>query len=155
MHQGLGAGAEIDDASHGAVRVDQAELIGLDEGIVGGDVGVVVHVGREGGGGVDDVEGHCVVDPGGPGAGPVGFDDGGARGVVAGDVVREAREAVGELGVVAGSGVGHGAGFLMGRWLGGGGGWMMMMVGISGVVSPVYSRAVMVCACWVVFLEKV
>ena len=35
------------------------------------------------------------------------MDGGGAGGGVAGYVVREAREALGELGAVAGSGVGH------------------------------------------------
>lgn len=109
MHQGPRARTEIDNARNGAVRVDESQLLGLDDLVVGGDVGVAVHVGREGGGGVDDVEGHGAVDPGGPGAGAVGFDYGLARGVVAGDVVGESREAVGELGVVAGSnGVGHG-----------------------------------------------
>ena len=34
-----------------------------------GNVGVVGHVGGEGGGRVDDVEGHGAVDGGGPGAG--------------------------------------------------------------------------------------
>ena len=77
---------------------------------MGRDVGVAIHVGGEGGGGVDGIEGHCVVEVGGPGAGTVGFDDRVAGGVVAGYVVREAWEAVGELGFVAGSGVRHGDG---------------------------------------------
>lgn len=43
----------------------------------------------------------------------LGFDDGGARGGVAGYEVREAREAGGELGFVAGAGVGHGCSCLL------------------------------------------
>ena len=77
---------------------------------MGRDVGVSVHVGGEGGGGVDGVEGHCVVEVGGPGAGTVGFDDRVAGGVVACYVVRESWEAVGDLGLVVGSRVGHGGG---------------------------------------------
>lgn len=43
----------------------------------------------------------------------LGFDDGGARGGVAGYEVREAGEAGGELGFVAGAGVGHGCSCLL------------------------------------------
>ena len=74
-----------------------------------GDVRVAVHVGREGGGRVHDVEGHGVVDPWRPGAGSVRFDDRVSRGVVPRYVVREAGEVGGELGFVGGS-RGHGAG---------------------------------------------
>ena len=77
---------------------------------MGGEVGVAGHVGREGGGGVDDVKGHGAVDPRRPGAGPVGFDHRLARGIVPGYVVGESWEARGELGFVAGSRIGHGAG---------------------------------------------
>ena len=87
---------------------------------MGGDVRVAVHVGREGGGRVDDVEGHGAVDPWRPGTGSVGFHNRVPGGVVAGYVVREAGEVVGELGFVEGSG-GHGDG-LEGRCLGGWGG---------------------------------
>lgn len=112
MHQRLGTGTEIHDARDGAVRVHEPQLLALDQLVVGAEIGVPVHVGREGRGRVDDVKGHCVPYEGRPGRGPVRFDDGLARGVVSGDVVREAGEAGGELGFVAGAGVlGHGAGF--------------------------------------------
>lgn len=115
MHDGLCAGPEIDDASHGAVGVHEPEPVGPDDLVVGGEVGVVVHVGREAGGGVDDVEGHGVVDERGPGGGLVGRDDGAPGSGVPGYVVRESREAMGELGVVAGSGVGHCGGLANGK----------------------------------------
>ena len=107
MHQGLGAGSEIDDPRYGAVGIDEPQLFGLDDLVVGGEVGVAVHVGWEGRGRVDDVEGHGVVDPGRPESGPVGFDDRLAGGGVPSYVVREAWEALGELGLVAGAGVGR------------------------------------------------
>ena len=106
MHERAAARLEVDDARHGAVRVREAELVGPEDALVRGQVGAAVHVGREDGGGVDDVEGHGAVDVRRPGGGPVAFDNGLARRVVAGDVVRESGEALGELGVVAGSRVG-------------------------------------------------
>ena len=114
VHQGLSAGSEIDHPRHGAVGIHQSQLVRLDDLVVGGEVGVAVHVGWEGGGGVDDVEGHRVVDPRRPGGGPVRLNDREPGGIVSGYVVRESWKAVGELGVVAGSRVGHGAG-LKGR----------------------------------------
>ena len=128
VHQGLGAGAEVDDAGHGAVRVDEAELLGLDDLVVGDEVGVAAHVGREGRGGVDDVEGHRVVDERRPGGRPVGLNDGVPGGIVSRDVVREAREALGELGFVAGSGAGHGCAVWKGVGVGKAGGWRVWMI---------------------------
>ena len=75
---------------------------------MGCEVRVAVHVGGEGGGRVDDVEGHAVVLEGGPGCGAVCRHDRLAGGIVPGYVVGEAWEALGELGFVAGAGVGHG-----------------------------------------------
>lgn len=114
VYQGLSARTEIDNAGHGAVRVHQSQLLRLNDLVVGNEIGVAAHVRWEGGGGVDDVEGHRVVDVRRPGAGLVGLDDGVPGGIVAGYVVREAWEALGELGFVAGTSIGHGAGFLKG-----------------------------------------
>ena len=75
---------------------------------VGAQVGVPVHVGREGRGRVDDVEGHGVVEEGRPDGGLVRFYRRLRRGRVACYVVREAGEALGELGFVAGARGGHG-----------------------------------------------
>lgn len=88
-------------------------------------MGVEVGVGVEGdgelGGGVDDVEGHGVVEEGSPGCGAGRCDFGGAVGVVAGYVVSKARKASGELGGVGGSWVRHCCG--CGDW----GPWMMVL----------------------------
>ena len=86
-------------------------------------MGVEVGVGVEGdgelGGGVDDVEGHGVVEEGSPCCGAGRCDFCGAVGVVAGYVVSKAREVGGELGGVGGSWVRHPCGWEVG------GGWMM------------------------------
>lgn len=107
MHQRFRTGSYIHDTRDSTVRIHETQFVGLDELIVSRDVGVAVHVGGESGGGVDGVEGHCVVEVGGPGAGAVGFDDRVAGGIVACYVVRESWEAVGDLGLVVGSGFGH------------------------------------------------
>lgn len=119
VHQRPRPRAEIHDPRHGPVGVDEPELLGREERVVRGQVRVAVQVGREARGRVHRVEGHGVVQVRRPGARAVGLDGGGARGRVAGDVVREAGEALGELGRVAGARGGHGGGVLVGgRWSG-------------------------------------
>lgn len=96
MHNRVAVGCEIDDARDGAIGVCQFEGFGGEEGVVGVEVGIGCEVGGELGGGVDDVEGHSVVEEGGPLGGAVGLDGGVAGGGVPGDVVGERGE-VGEL----------------------------------------------------------
>ena len=91
MHQRFRTGREINNARDGAVGVDETEVAGGEELVVGVEVGVGGEGDGELGGGVDDVEGEGVVEEGGPGGGAGGSDCCGAVGVVAGYVVGEAR----------------------------------------------------------------
>lgn len=108
VHDALVARGEVDDAADGAVRVDEAEVAGGEERIVGGDVPVIVEAGRELGGRVGDVERHLVVGEDRPVPWAGVADDGLAGGIVAGDEVRHAGEGR-ELALVRGAGaVRHG-----------------------------------------------
>lgn len=116
MHQRFRTRSEVDNARDRAVGVDETQLAGLEELVVGVDVGVGVEGDGELGGGVDDVEGEGVVEERGPGCGAGGGDFCGAVVVVAGNVVGEAGEVGGELGRVWGTGGGHCCGWGEGVW---------------------------------------
>lgn len=107
MHQWVRTGREINNARDGTVGVYETERAGLEELVVGVEVGVGGEGDGELRGGVDDVEGEGVVEEGGPGCGAGGEDGCGAVGVVAGYVVGEAGEVGGELGGIWGTGVRH------------------------------------------------
>ena len=100
MHQWFRTRSEIDNARDGAIGVNETQFAGLEELVVGVEVGIGVEGDGELGGGVDDIEGHGVVEVGSPFCGAGGCDCCGAVVVVAGYVVGEAREAGGELGGV-------------------------------------------------------
>ena len=107
MHQRFRTGREINNARDGAVGIYETEGAGLEELVVGVEVGVGGEGDGELRGGVDDVEGEGVVEEGGPGCGAGREDFGGAVGVVPGYVVGEAGEVGGKLGGVWGARVGH------------------------------------------------
>ena len=111
MHQWFRTRSEIDNARDSAIGVDETKFAGFEELVVGVEVGVGVEGDGELGGGVDDVDGHGVVEEGSPGCGAGRCDFCGAVGVVAGYVVSKAREVGGELGGVWGSWVRHGCGW--------------------------------------------
>ena len=74
MHRARVPGGEVDVPQDRAARVDQAEVACREEGVVRGDVAVVIEVGGEDRGGVRDREEEVGAVVGGEGEGGGGVD---------------------------------------------------------------------------------
>jgi hypothetical protein len=99
VHDALVSRGEVDDSTDCAVGVDQAELALGDDVVMRFDVGVIVEVGRELGGSVDDVEGHQFVVVDGPIARAAFLNDGfSGGGIVACEVSGQTGKIVLDLG---------------------------------------------------------